>query len=510
MIDNDLFGVVYQRMTHPDTVEMVKHALAQGVVLDTWMNGEKEEQFSDEAEIAIIAETQRLASETLRTGAIFPNYPMSEQYVFSVFHEILFSMAMYAAQQNKGRREVGLSEAKEAIDRLNSFINREPEGLTMVGGFFFTVSAHEDLNAIAYYGGMKKEDFLFGKLHRPWSNLVLSPMSVLYDRIGLIKTLHATKEGTMLTLTQSGQEVLVLLRRVLSDAGELKWRSDNQRWVIFSETDYDNIHNLVFPNDNRNTRECLERLGLQNGMRVLEIGAGTGRATIDLGLCDLVGPDGSVVALDPAVVLLQKLSAKCYQRGIGNVDVVQGVAENLPFPDNSFDAAIAAFALHFTDAPQAVSEMARVTKPGGLISAINPPAEFDLRNIPMVASWFQPLTSMAERFEVPFSERNGLPVGLLKEIFEKNLDEAEIWNMPAICSAEDHVSFLAFMLKGGAFFQNIFSRLPFQERWNIMRRLEADGAELAAETPREEQLHTFNCEAAWGRVPAAKAHVRCP
>ncbi len=503
--DNNLFGAVYQRLTHPDTVEMVKRALAQGVVLDTWMNGEEKEQFSDDAQAALIAETQRWTSEALRKGAIFPSYPMAGQYVFSVFHEILFSMAMYAAQKNKGRREVGLGEAEEAIDRLNSFIAREPEGLTTVGRFFFIISAHEDLNAIAYYICMKKEDFLFGKLHRPWSNLVLNPMSVMYEQTGLAKTFY-TSEGAMLTLTQPGQDILAMLRRILSDAGELKWRSENQRWVIFSEMDYDKIFSKVLPRDNQNTREYLERLGLQSGMRVLEVGAGTGRATVDLGLCNLVGPDGSVVALEPAATLLEKLTAKCHERGIGNVEIVQGVAENLPFPDSSFDAAISIAALHFTDAPKAVAEMVRVTRPGGLVSASCPPAEFDLQDIPMVARWFQPLTNMAERFGLPLSEHNGLPVGILKELFEKNLEEAEIWNMPAICSAGDHVSFLAFMVRGAAIYQNIFSRLPFQERWNIMRRLEEDGAKLATETSREEQLHVFNGEAAWGRVPTTKAH----
>jgi ubiquinone/menaquinone biosynthesis C-methylase UbiE len=225
-----------------------------------------------------------------------------------------------------------------------------------------------------------------------------------------------------------------------------------------------------------------------------------------MGLCNLVGPDGKVVALDPAAALLEKLKAKSHERGIRNVDVVQGMAENLPFPDNSFDAAIAVFVLHFTDAPRAVAEMRRVTKPGGFVFAMSPPADFDLRNIPMVETWLQPLASMAERFGVPFSEHNGLTAGLLKEIFEKNLEKVEIWNAPAICSAEDYQSFLAFMVRGAAIYQNIFCRLPFQERWRIMRQMEEDGARLAAETSREEQRAVFRSEAAYGWVPAAKAH----
>jgi SAM-dependent methyltransferase len=498
MVDNNLFDVVCQRMAKQETVEMVKRALAQGVVLDTWMNGEEEEQVGGDARSALAAATKRWTSESLRTGAILSKYPMPEEYVYSVFHEILYSMTLYIAQKKKGRREAGLVEVEEAIDRLSSFI--EHEGLAAVGLLFITVSAHEDLNAIAYYGRMNREDFLFGHIHRPWSNMVLNPSLVLYERIGLVGTIY-TDKGALLSLTQRGQEVLEMKRRILSDAGELKWRTENQRWVIFSETDYDKVFKKVFPDFNSSTREYLERLGLQGGMRVLEVGAGTGRVTVDLGLYDLVGTDGSVVALDPAAAALEKLAAKCCERGIKNVEVVQGVAENLPFPDNSFDAAIAVLALHFTDAPKAISEMVRVTRPGGFVSALNPPAELDLRDIPMVASWFRPLTVMAERFGVPFSEHNGLPVGRTKEIFEKNLEEINLWGVPATCSAEDHKSFLAFMVKGAAIYQSIFGRLPFQERWNIMQQLEADGEMLAAETPREKQRYVDFNEAAWGRVP---------
>lgn len=504
MGEDSLYRVLLRWLTDPDTGEMVKRALTQGVVLDTWINGEKEERISDTAQVALVAATERWASEALRTIAIFHNYQMPEQYVRSVFHELLFSMALFAAQKKKGRREVTLREVEEAIDCLSQFISSEPKGLTSVGGLFFTVSTHEDLNAIAYYGRMKKEDFLLGRLHRPWSNLILSAQLGVYQRMSLVENLYAS-EGDMLSLTQRGLDVLARLRSILTDAGEFKWRAENQRWVIFAETDYDKVFGNVVPDLGLRTREYLERLSLQSGMEVLEIGAGTGRTTVDLGLSNLVGPDGSVVALDPMATLLARLAAKCRERGIRNVGMVQGVAEDLPFPDDSFDATVAVLSLHFTDAPKAIAEMVRVTKPGGFVSVLNPAPQFDVRDIPMVAAWFRPLTSMAERFGVPFSERNGLPIGLLKEIFENNLEDTNLWQVPYIGSCENYQSFLAFVLKGGAFFQNILCRLPFQERWNIMQRLEEDGAKFAEETSREEQRHVFFAEAAWGRIPARKA-----
>lgn len=500
MINNHLFRVVYKRITDPEMVEVVKRALTQGVVLDTWMNGEEEEQVTEDAEVALVAAIERWASEALRTNAIFPNNPLPEQYVRCVFHEVLFSTALYAAQNKKGRRDVNLYQMEEAIHCLSRFIANEPRKLTAVGEFFFIVSAHEDLNSIAYYGRMKRKDFLLGRLHRPWSNIVLIPSLVLYQQLDLIRN-RLCGEGEMLTLAPNGLNVLRILHSILTDAGEFQWRSNNQRWVIFSESDYDRIHSQVFPNAKRNAREYIERLGLKDGMRVLEIGCGTGRATVDLGLCDMVGPSGSVTALDPNAAFLQKLDAKCRERGIHNVQIMQGVAESLPFEDNSFDAAVAVISLHFTDAPKAVSEMVRVTKPGGIVSAFCPPPENDLRQIPMVSHWFRPLTDLAKDFGVPFTEHCGLPIGLLKELFEKNTEDVRLWNAPEIVSAEDYRSFLTFFLKGAAHFQNIFCQLPYQERWNIIQRLDESGAKIAADTSEQEKRHVFFDEAACGRVP---------
>lgn len=497
----DLYGFLYRWLIDPEWVETIRRALAMGVVLDTWMNGEEEEHVTAEAEALLTREEQRLTALAIRTGAIFPQFRMSDEYVYSVFHEVLFSTALFVAQKSKGRREVDVPEVLEAIARLLRLIEEEPADITAVGGFFVAISAHEDLNAIAYYGRMLREDFLLGRLHRPWSKLVLSAQLDAYQRMKLVECVFAG-EGDMLQLTELGRDVLERLRGILEESGELNWRSDNQRWVIFGETDYDKVFSRVFPDVNEQTRGYLEGLGLQAGMRVLEVGCGTGRVTVDLGLCDLVGPTGHVVALDPSAVLLQKLEQKCQERDICNVEVVQGVAEDLPFPPDSFDAVVAVYSLHFTDVSKAVAEMTRVTKSGGLLSALCPQSEMDAREIPMVATWFRPLSDLADRFGVPFSERNGLPLGALREAFESHLDEVEMRSVSVTASAEDYESFLTFALKGGAFFQNILCRLPYHERWSIIRRLEEDGAKIASATTLEEKRAIFHAEAAYGIVTA--------
>lgn len=494
------YRFLWDRLNDPDTAEMIRKALAQGVVLDTWMNGEEHERFSDAAMSLLTGEAARLTAQAVEVQAIFPHYHMPEDYVTSVFHEILFSTALYAAQKRKGQRRVGLPEAREAVGRLRDFIAEEPEDLMAVGGFFFAISTYEDLNAISFYGRMSREDFLHGRLHRPWSNLVLTAQLAAHERMGLVECVF-TGQGDMLFLTELGRDVLERLRSTLDEAGEFDWRADNQRWAIFGEMDYDLVFSRVLPDFSQVTRDYLETLGLQPGMRVLEVGCGTGRATVDLGLHEMVGPTGEVVALDPSAVLLKRLEAKCAERGIENVRVVQGVAEELPFPDGSFDAAISVMALHFTDAYRSVAEMARVTKTGGLVSALCPPPEADARVVPMVATWFRPLSDLADRFGLPFSEKNGLPRGVLEKAFQMSLNDTEMRNPPAILSAEDSQSFLVFIMKGAALFQNVLCRLPYRERQEIFERLEREGAILAGECLPEEKRATYHHETAYGRAP---------
>lgn len=88
--------------------------------------------------------------------------------------------------------------------------------------------------------------------------------------------------------------MLGLLRNLLEEAGEFEWRSNAQRWVIFGETDYDRVFKTIFPDMDPFTSNYVGSLEILPGANVLEIGAGTGRTTVDLGLAakvaDMGGP----------------------------------------------------------------------------------------------------------------------------------------------------------------------------------------------------------------------------
>lgn len=498
----DPYDVLMARLADPYIRGRIRRALGMDLVLDTWLNGEREESFTEEAQGIICRAAEEFTRNALVADAIFPGYPMPEGYVRSVFKELLSSTALYQAQKHKGMREVGQVEAENAEAILRRFVSTETEGLTGAAGIYFVISAHEDLNAIQYYRRMKRDDFLRGTLHRPWSDMMLTNQLDVYRRLNLVKDAF-TSAGDMLELTSRGEKTLSILRELLEEAGEPEWRSNAQRWVIFGETDFDRVFKAVSPDTDSFTLDYIRQLEIPQGARVLEIGAGTGRVTVDLGLAQRVADaGGTLVALEPSATLIQALRKKCQSEAGEKVEIVQGVVENLPFPDNSFDLVVSMLVLHFTDLERASMEMARVVQPSGVVSAAVP-LSFSAMDIPMVALWFRPLKMIADDLGIPFGERQGLPRGKTGESFRSaGLEDVTARMAGGRLVSSDYRSFLQFMLKGAAFYQNILSRLPFQERWGIIQTLEERGREIAATTTQAEQEGMFYGEAVQGRKPA--------
>ena len=101
---------------------------------------------------------------------------------------------------------------------------------------------------------------------------------------------------------------------------------------------------------------------IQPGQRVLDVACGTG--VLALEIAPRTGSAGRVVGLDPTpgmVAVARQLAPAIEWR--------EGVAESLPFPDESFDAVVSQFGLmFFTDRRQALREMLRVLTPGGRLA----------------------------------------------------------------------------------------------------------------------------------------------
>src|SRR5512147_586858 len=106
-----------------------------------------------------------------------------------------------------------------------------------------------------------------------------------------------------------------------------------------------------------------ETADIQAGWRVLDVATGSGNAAIAAARrgCEVVG-------IDFVPALLQRGRIRAASEHL-DVEFLEGDAEDLPFPDASFDAVISVYGVMFApDHHRAAAELARVCRPGGRIA----------------------------------------------------------------------------------------------------------------------------------------------
>lgn len=108
--------------------------------------------------------------------------------------------------------------------------------------------------------------------------------------------------------------------------------------------------------------QFIELADVRPGQRALDVGCGPG-ALVEQLVQRLGGAD--VAAIDPSASFVEAAKAR-----FPEVDVRTGAAEQLPYPDDTFDAALAQLVVHFmTDPVAGLQEMGRVTRAGGVVAA---------------------------------------------------------------------------------------------------------------------------------------------
>ncbi len=103
-------------------------------------------------------------------------------------------------------------------------------------------------------------------------------------------------------------------------------------------------------------------LKLQGGENIIDIGCGPGLTT--MALAEVTGKNGSVLGVDIAEPMLSIARKRCAQ--LPNVDFALTDVTALPYADHSFDVALATQVYEYVaDVDRALSELARVLRPGG-------------------------------------------------------------------------------------------------------------------------------------------------
>lgn len=112
--------------------------------------------------------------------------------------------------------------------------------------------------------------------------------------------------------------------------------------------------------------QALQRMGIQSGDRILEVGVGTGiNAT-------LYPRDCAVTGIDLSASMLEKARERVERKGFTNVRLLEMDAADLKFTDGSYDIVYAPYLISVVPDPVAVArEMSRVCRSGGKIIFLN-------------------------------------------------------------------------------------------------------------------------------------------
>jgi ubiquinone/menaquinone biosynthesis C-methylase UbiE len=158
-------------------------------------------------------------------------------------------------------------------------------------------------------------------------------------------------------------------------------------------------------------------MGVKPGMRVGEVGAGSGY--LSRFIAEKVGPDGHVFANELEPKMVEYMKARATKEGLRNFTAVQGSASSTGFDAGSLDAVAAVYALSFFDNREAmITSMADALKPGGLLLVVDIPSE--QVNDRMMGIDVDDVIALAASAGLKRERENGVVPGHYALIFRKN------------------------------------------------------------------------------------------
>jgi len=143
----------------------------------------------------------------------------------------------------------------------------------------------------------------------------------------------------------------------------------NQRAASWDET--------VAERDTSKLEQMAERLNIEPGSTLLDVGTGTG-VFIPF-LVRKIGRNGHIIALDFAEEMLKRVMAKGFN---GNIDYLCADVTDIPLDDEIFDTVVCYSSFpHFQDKPRALAEMNRVAKSGGKLFVCHTSSRAEINQI---------------------------------------------------------------------------------------------------------------------------------
>jgi arsenite methyltransferase len=187
-------------------------------------------------------------------------------------------------------------------------------------------------------------------------------------------------------------------------------------------------------------KHMVERLGLEEGARVLDVGCGTGR--LARWMAERLGPEASVVGIDP---LESRIRVARSHAGAVRFEV--GRAEDLgAFEDASFDVVCLSSVLHWVaDKASALAEIRRVLRPGGRVAVTTLPLE--LSRAGTVALVLQPVLQRplyADRVDRSVGRHGCTSTELVSLVLESRLELLELHVTRTVSCHQSGEAFVEF------------------------------------------------------------------
>jgi SAM-dependent methyltransferase len=145
-----------------------------------------------------------------------------------------------------------------------------------------------------------------------------------------------------------------------ANAGQAEyWEERSSSWI-----EVEDYTTLVTGSFGRRAMDCL---ALEPGLRVLDVGCGTGPTTIEL--ARRVAPDGTALGIDIAPSMLTAARARADREGVDNAEFVVGDAQSDDLGDGTFDAVFSQFGvMFFSDPVAAFANLRHAVRDGGRIA----------------------------------------------------------------------------------------------------------------------------------------------
>ncbi len=154
----------------------------------------------------------------------------------------------------------------------------------------------------------------------------------------------------------------------------------------------------------------LEKIGIQSGDRIIEVGVGTGFSL------SLYPETCQVVGIDITRRMLERAKAKKEKLGLSHIDLFEMDGENICFDDDSFDHAVLPFVISVVpNLERLMAEIKRVTKKGGKIIIMN--------HLCTKISWLSRMEEMLSPFFMKLGWNAGLSIDMLSNHCNLHIEE---------------------------------------------------------------------------------------